>query len=133
MKRIAFVGGRNAGVSQMAAEFAEREAARRTLDVEVLTRGVDPAATVDEAAIQVMDELGLDIRDRSPTTLSPAELREVDLLVTMNRPAEAVRPDGWDGESRTWDLPITEELDEETARTQRDVIERRVSELFDTL
>ncbi len=133
MKRIAFVGGRNAGVSQMAAEFAEREAARRTLDVEVLTRGVDPAATVDEAAIQVMDELGLDIRDRSPTTLSPTELREVDLLVTMNRPAEAVRPDGWDGESRTWDLPITEELDEETARTQRDVIERRVSELFDTL
>ncbi len=133
MDRIVFVGGRNAGVSQMAAEFAEREAARRNLDVAVLARGLEPAATIDEAAVEVMDELGLDIGDRRPREFSPTDLDGVDLLVTMNRPAEAVRPDGWDGESRTWDVPITDELDRETARNQRDVIERRVSALFDTL
>ncbi|WP_331236071.1 arsenate-mycothiol transferase ArsC [Natronorarus salvus] len=133
MKRIAFVGGRNAGTSQMAAAFAEREAKRRGLDVEVVTGGVEPGVGVDEAAAETMDELGIDVRDRTPRKLSTDELHGVDLLVTMNRPAEAVRPDGWDGESRTWDVPITDELDRETARNQRDVIERRVSKLFDTL
>jgi arsenate reductase (thioredoxin) len=133
MERIAFVGGRNAGASQMAAAFAEREAARSGLDVDVLTGGVDPATAIDGTAVEAMDELDVDIRDRSPRKLSATELREVDLLVTMNRPAEAIRPDGWDGESRTWDLPIVEELDEEAARNLRDLIERRVSELFETL
>jgi protein-tyrosine-phosphatase len=56
--RVAFVCVRNAGRSQMAAAFAERERERRGFDVEIVTGGTDPADAVHEGVIKAMDEVG---------------------------------------------------------------------------
>ena len=65
--RLDFVCVHNAGRSQMAAAFAERERAERGLEnvVEIHSGGTDPADTVHEEVIEAMAEVGVDIADKT--------------------------------------------------------------------
>ncbi|ELY78795.1 protein-tyrosine phosphatase, low molecular weight [Natrinema pallidum DSM 3751] len=83
--RLAFVCVQNAGRSQMATAFAERERDRRGLvdPVEILTGGTRPADGVHEAVIAVMDEVGVDLTDRTPREITPDDLRSCDTVATM--------------------------------------------------
>lgn len=66
MTRVAFVCAGNAGRSQMATAFAERERDDRNLDAEIVTGGTDPADRVHGEVIEAMREKGIDIGDREP-------------------------------------------------------------------
>lgn len=131
--RIAFVCVQNAGRSQMATAFAERERDRRDLEdaVEILSGGTDPADAVHEEVVTAMNEVGIDLRDRVPREISPAHLRECDYVVTMGCSAEDVCPAVWSGENRDWGLTDPHGKDPETVRDVRDEIEGCVEELFD--
>lgn len=133
MDRIAFVCVGNAGRSQMATAFAERERDRRGLDVEIVTGGTDPADRVHREVVDAMCEKEIDVSDRTPRQITPADVADADVVVTMGCSFDEFRPGGWRGEHETWDVshPSGEDLD--AARAQRDEIQRRVSRFFDRL
>lgn len=133
--RIAFVCVQNAGRSQIAYAFAERELEARNLegDVELLTGGTRPADRVHPEVVEAMDDVGIDVADRSPREVSVEELQGCEYVITMGCSAEDVCPAGWVGDARDWDLDDPDGRSPETVAAIRDEIERRVSELFDEL
>ncbi|PSQ19477.1 low molecular weight phosphatase family protein [Halobacteriales archaeon QS_8_69_26] len=133
--RVAFVCVANAGRSQMAAAFADRELARRGLDgdVEVLSGGTDPADAVHDVVVEAMAEVEADLRGTGPRAVSPDELADVDVVVTMGCSAEGVCPATWRGDARDWDLDDPKGRPLPAVREIRDDVERRVTALFDEL
>ncbi|WP_207592726.1 low molecular weight phosphatase family protein [Halomontanus rarus] len=133
--RLAFVCVQNAGRSQMATAFAERERERRGLEdrVEILTGGTRPADHVHEEVREVMGEIGFDLSDRTPTEISTETLLTCDYVATMGcstldvgeTEAEA------DVTVRDWALEDPDGKDLERVREIRDEIERRIGSLFD--
>ena len=82
---VAFVCVENAGRSQMAAAFAERERVRRGIDshIDIRKGGTDPADTVHEEVVDAMAELDFDISEETPRSIPRDELLKVDIVVTM--------------------------------------------------
>jgi arsenate reductase len=126
--RVGFVCVRNAGRSQMAAAFARRERERRSLDVEVVTGGTDPADAVHDVVVEVMREVGVDLADAVPRAVSTAELESCEYVATMG--CSTLDLDA-DVSVRDWALRDPGEVDAETVREIRDDVERRVAALFD--
>ena len=92
--RIAFVCVENAGRSQMAAAFAAQERDTRGLQclVHIISGGTQPAERVHDSVVTVMAEVGIDLANRTPRAIAPAELEEVDLVITIGCSAEEVCP-----------------------------------------
>jgi protein-tyrosine-phosphatase len=132
---LAFVCVENAGRSQMAAAFADRELAKRDLDDEItiVSGGTDPAEHVHEVVVDAMAELGIDISDRQPRAITPDELAEVEYVITMGCSANDVCPATWRGDARDWALDDPGGQDLATVREIRDEIHRLVTDLFDEL
>ena len=133
--KIAFVCVQNAGRSQMATAFAEVARAEHNAaeKIEIETGGTDPADHVHPEVVEVMNEKGIDLSDRTPKAVTPDELRVMDLVITMGCSAEGVCPASWNGESRDWDLDDPDGQGLDSVRKIRDDIERRVDELFEEL
>ena len=132
---VAFVCVQNAGRSQMARAFAERQRTARGLEAEVrvLMGGTRPADTVHEVVVEAMAEVGIDISDRTPREITVEELRDTEYVVTMGCSADDVCPATWTGDDRDWDLTDPHGKPIEEVREIRDEIERRVDALFDEL
>jgi protein-tyrosine-phosphatase len=132
---VAFVCVENAGRSQMAAAFAERELAERDLDGEitVVSGGTDPADHVHEVVVDAMAEVGVDVSDRQPRAITPIELADVEYVITMGCSADDVCPATWRGDARDWALDDPGGQDLGTVRGIRDEIRRRVTDLLDDL
>ncbi|WP_256393849.1 arsenate-mycothiol transferase ArsC [Natronoarchaeum rubrum] len=133
--RVAFVCVQNAGRSQMATAFAERERDHRDADdrIEITTGGTQPADHVHEEVVTVMDEASFDLADRTPREVTPDELQAVDYVITMGCSAQDVCPATWNGENRDWGLDDPDGQGLDAVREIRDEIELRVHELFDEL
>jgi protein-tyrosine-phosphatase len=131
--RIAFICVQNAGRSQMSTAFARRERERRGLEdsVEIVTGGTHPAEHVHEAVVEVMDEVGFDLSDRTPREITPDELRTCDTVATMGCSTLEVGAVGEDTDVRDWALDDPDGEDLPEVRRIRDDVERRVEALFD--
>ena len=129
--RIAFMCVQNAGRSQMSTAFAERERERRGLDCEILTGGTDPAARVHSEVIEVMDEVGIDLSDRTPREITLDDLRSCDYVATMGCSTLDVGDVGESVDVRDWALTDPDGKDMDRVREIRDEIEGRVAALFD--
>lgn len=131
--RLAFVCVQNAGRSQMATAFAERERDRRDLerDVEIRTGGTQPAEHVHEVVIAVMDEVGVDLSDRTPREITEAELQSCDYVATMGCSTLDVGPVDETVDVRDWALDDPDGRDRERVREIRDEIEAKTAALFD--
>ncbi|WP_227353924.1 low molecular weight phosphatase family protein [Haladaptatus salinisoli] len=129
--RIAFVCVQNAGRSQMATAFAERERDARDFDVEIVTGGTDPADRVHEEVAGAMAELDFDLAERTPREITAEELRNCRYVVTMGCSAADACPATWSGENRDWGLDDPDGRAPEEVRRIRDEIAARVRELFD--
>lgn len=127
--RVGFVCVQNAGRSQMATAFAERERAERGLDdaVEIVTGGTDPADSVHDVVVDAMGEVGIDIADRTPRAVSPAELDACRVVATMGCSTLSLSADT---EVRDWALEDPHGQDIETVRAIRDEVRERVADLF---
>mgnify|MGYP002762081810 FL=1 len=130
--RVAFVCVQNAGRSQMATAFGERERERRDLDVTILTGGTHPADAVHDEVIETMAELDVDLSDRTPSGITAGELRSCDYVATV----------GWStldlGETpsvdvRDWALDDPDGQAPERVRDIRDEVESRVNARFDEI
>ncbi|MFD1589512.1 low molecular weight phosphatase family protein [Halorientalis brevis] len=133
--RVAFVCVQNAGRSQMASAFGQREVAARDLEdnVEILTGGTRPADHVHDEVVQAMDDVGIDIADRTPREITFEETQASDYVITMGCSADDVCPAGWAGENRDWNLDDPDGKSPAEVAAIRDEIERRVSDLVDEL
>ncbi len=89
--KLAFVCVGNAGRSQMATAFAERD--QRNFDVDIVTGGTDPADHIHDEVIDVLREEGLDISDRTPREISPDDIRDVDYVITRGCSVDQFRPE----------------------------------------
>jgi len=129
--QFAFVCVQNAGRSQMSTAFAEREVERRGLDdrVRVVTGGTHPADHVHEEVITVMDEIGIELSDRTPRAVSTETLNACDVVATMG--CSTLELDADSVEVRDWALDDPDGQDLDAVRAIRDEIEMRVSDLFD--
>ncbi|MBP2250715.1 arsenate reductase [Halarchaeum solikamskense] len=132
---LAFVCVQNAGRSQMATAFAEREVAARGLgeEIEIVTGGTDPAERVHAEVVEAMREIDIDLGDRAPREVTFEEVQRADYVITMGCSADDVCPAGWAGESRDWDLDDPDGRDPEAVAEIRDEIEERVRSLVDEL
>lgn len=77
---VLFVCVHNAGRSQMAAAFMDH-LARGAVDVR--SAGSAPAATVNEAAVQAMREVGIDLAGAVPKKLTDDAVQEATVVITM--------------------------------------------------
>ncbi|NHN41925.1 low molecular weight phosphatase family protein [Halorubellus sp. JP-L1] len=132
---VGFVCVQNAGRSQMATAFAERELAERDLedDIRIVTGGTDPAEHVHDVVVDVMGDVGFDLADRVPREVTFEEIQACDYVITMGCAAEDVCPASWAGENRDWGLDDPDDATREDAVAIREEIESRVAALFDEL
>jgi arsenate reductase len=77
---VLFLCVHNAGRSQMAAGWLEHLAGGV---VDVLSAGSEPAELVNPAAVEAMDEVGIDLRERKPRRWDMADLEAADVVITM--------------------------------------------------
>lgn len=75
--RFYFVCIGNAGRSQMAEALAEREG------FEARSAGSLPESDLHPEVVEVMDEIGIDLRGRRPKPIDRADVEWADLVVTM--------------------------------------------------
>lgn len=132
--RVGFVCVQNAGRSQMATAFAERERDRRGLErLEIVTGGTHPAESVHEGVIETMREANIDLTDRTPREVTVAELNDCDVVATMG--CSTLDVDAVDDavDVRDWDLPDPDDADPETVREIRETVADRVAALFDEI
>ncbi|MFD1644199.1 low molecular weight phosphatase family protein [Haloarchaeobius litoreus] len=130
MTTLGFVCVQNAGRSQMATAFAERERDRRDLDWEIVTGGTLPADHVHEAVVDAMADVGIDLSDRTPREVRDDELESCDVVATMGCSTLSLDT-GVD--VRDWDLTDPDGEPPEEVAAIRDEVERRVVALFDEL
>jgi protein-tyrosine-phosphatase len=133
--RVAFVCVRNAGRSQIATAFAERERDRRGLvdAVDILTGGTHPAEHVHDVVVEVMREVGVDRSERTPREISTEELESCDYVATMGCSTLELEADDSDVDIRDWALDDPDGKDLDRVREIRDEIRDRVSALFDEI
>ncbi len=119
----------------MASAFAEHECKARELTdfIEIVTGGTQPADSVHNVVVEVMQEHGIDLSDRTPREITHEDLQDCNYVITMGCSAEGVCPATWSGENRDWNLDDPHGNDIETVREIRDEIETRVSTLFNEL
>lgn len=132
---VAFVCVQNAGRSQMAYAFAQRETETRGLEdqIELVTGGTRPADHVHPAVVDAMRAVGIDISGRSPRAVTFEEIQNGDYVITMGCSADDVCPAGWPGENRDWNLDDPDGRDLGDVADIRDEVEKRVNALFDEL
>jgi protein-tyrosine-phosphatase len=133
---LAFVCVQNAGRSQMATAFAQRECERRGLGDRVVihTGGTNPAAAVHDVVVDAMAEVGIDLSDRTPKAIDEATLAEATVVATMGCSTLELEADpDADADVRDWALPDPHGEDIETVREIRTEIESRVTDLFDEI
>jgi arsenate reductase len=118
---VYFVCIGNAGRSQMAQAFAEREG------FEARSAGSRPERDLHPEVVAAMDEVGIDLRGRSPKPIDRADLEWADLVVTMGcGDACPVLP----GKPYVdWALQDPAGMPIEVVRKIRDDIERRVQDV----
>jgi arsenate reductase (thioredoxin) len=130
--RIAMVCVQNAGRSQMATAYAERERDERGLadDVEIRSGGTHPAESVHDVVVEAMDEEGFDLSDRTPREITDEALEACDYVATMG--CSTLELDA-DTDARDWDLEDPHGQDFETVHEIREDVKTRVEALFDEI
>jgi protein-tyrosine-phosphatase len=77
VSRVLFVCVHNAGRSQMAQALYERRGG------EARSAGTEPADEIQEAVVEALEELEIDVAARKPKRLSEEDVEWADLVVTM--------------------------------------------------
>jgi arsenate reductase len=80
MSTVLFVCRQNAGRSQMSQALFDQAAQGRH---QARSAGTAPADQVHPEVVEVMNELGIDLSDRSPTALTRELAEQADIVITM--------------------------------------------------
>jgi arsenate reductase (thioredoxin) len=125
MKYVLFVCAQNAGRSQIAQAFFERQAPD---DVRAESAGAEPADAIHPVVVEAMNEVGIDLSERRPKRLTLEMQLHADWAVTLA--CGAACPfvpsvvEDWDVED-----PAGKSIEE--VRQIRDEVEHRVKDLIE--
>ncbi|MBU1227992.1 MAG: arsenate reductase ArsC [Actinobacteria bacterium] len=125
---VLFLCVHNAGRSQMAAGWLRHLAGGA---VDVFSGGSEPAGSLNQAAVEAMAEVGIDILTEIPKPWADDVVRSVDVIVTMGCGDACPVYPGKRYEDWVLDDPAGEPI--EVVRRVRDDIERRVRALLSGL
>jgi arsenate reductase len=125
MAKALFVCLHNAGRSQMSQALFERAAEGRH---EARSAGTEPGLRVHPEVAEVMDELGIDLRDRVPRKLVESDAEWADVVVTMGCGDECPYIPG--RRYLDWDLTDPKGQPVEAVRSIRDEIGQRIDALL---
>lgn len=126
MRYVLFVCNHNAGRSQMAQAFFQRDA---PADMRAESAGSDPAPRLWPTVVQAMAEVGIDLSGRRPARLLLETQLHADCAVTMGcGDACPYVPTTVEA----WEVPDPAHEPIERVREIRDEIQRRVRQLIDT-
>jgi arsenate reductase (thioredoxin) len=128
MSTVLFVCQQNAGRSQMSQALFEQSAEGCH---HALSAGTTPAAHLHPEVVAVMNEIGIDLTDRTPQLLTHTLAQQADLVITMGCGDECPFIPG--KRYIDWDLTDPSGQPIEAVRTIRDDIARRVRGLLDEL
>ncbi len=141
MTRVLFHCIENACRSQMAEGFARYYGGE---DIKAYSGGSKPADRVDENAVKVMDERGIDISRQKPKMVSSKDMKKLDYVVTMGcgvdvcpvcsnsfLPEGANSPISVEEKTIKWDIDDPAGKSIEEFRRVRDEIEERVRDLIE--
>jgi len=125
---VLFVCVHNAGRSQMAAGLVKLRAKGR---IHVRSAGSTPAVEINPAAVEAMEELGVDMSEEFPKPLTDEVVRAADVVITMGCGDACPIYPGKRYED--WELDDPEGKDLDSVRRIRDEIDRRVQNLIGEL
>jgi arsenate reductase (thioredoxin) len=125
---VLFLCVHNAGRSQMAAGWLRRLAGEA---VDVFSGGSEPADDINRTAVEVMDEVGIDIAAELPQPWTDDIVRAADVVVTMGCGDACPIFPGKRYED--WELTDPAGQPIEVVRAVRDDIEARVRKLMASL
>jgi arsenate reductase len=128
MATVLFVCLQNAGRSQMSQALFTRAADGAH---EALSAGTTPAAHVHPQVIEVMHELDIDLKNRTPKLLTRDLANQADIVVTMGCGDQCPYIPG--KRYIDWELPDPAGQPIETVRKIRDLIETHVDTLLTQL
>lgn len=123
---VLFACVRNSGRSLAAKVLAAHHGAGR---VDVRSAGSDPGDGLDAHVVRVLHERGLSTAGEVPSLLTPEEVRQADVVVTMGCGEACPVVPGVTYEDWPLDDPAGKDL--ETVRRVVDEVDRRVQELLD--
>lgn len=86
---VLFMCRDNSAMSQMAEAFAKQVAPK---DIDVLSAGIEPAKSMEPAAVEVMKEYGIDMSSMQPKAVSDLGILQFDLVVALTGTADDTLP-----------------------------------------
>ena len=125
-KTILFVCVENAGRSQMAEGFFKKYAPEGFVPA---SAGTKPISQINPLAIQVMNEIGIDISKQKPKDLSEDMMRNSDKIINMGCMDNNFCPTLFIPKVVDWGIDDPKNKPVEEVREIRDEIERRIKEL----
>ena len=129
MKKILFVCVNNSGRSQMAEAFFNQLVKGKAV---AISAGTQPAAQVNATVVAAMHELGIEIGNQKPKSLTLDMLESAERVITMGCGIEGVCPASF-VPTEGWDLDDPEGKSIEEVRQIRDQIKTRVEVLVKEL
>ena len=125
-KTMLFVCVENAGRSQMAEGFFRKYAPE---GYEPVSAGTKPVSQINPLAIQVMDEIGIDISKQKSKHLTEDMIRNSDKIINMGCMDKDFCPTLFIPKVIDWGIEDPKGKPIEQVREIRDEIERRIKEL----
>ena len=125
-KTILFVCVENAGRSQMAEGFFRKYAPE---GYEPLSAGTKPVSQINPLAIQVMNEIGIDISKQKSKDLTEDMIRNSDKIIIMGCMDKNFCPTLFIPKVIDWGIDDPKDKSIKQVREIRDEIERRFKEL----
>lgn len=127
-KRVLFVCVENSNRSQMAEAFARIHGAEK---IDAHSAGSRPSGRVNPKAVEAMKEVGYDLTTHSSKGLSDFNGKDVEVAVTMGCGDEC--PLVLANRRVDWQIPDPRDMTPEQFRGVRDLIEKKVIELLDSI
>jgi protein-tyrosine-phosphatase len=129
-KKILFVCVENAGRSQMAEAFFKKFMPK---GFEVISAGTKPSEKVNPIVLQAMNEIGIDMKNQTPKTISQQIISESEKAVNMGCIDKESCPALFLKDVLDWQIPDPKGKSIEEVREIRDQIKTKVMILIESI
>ena len=130
VKKILFVCVENAGRSQMAEAFFKKFMPK---GFEVISAGTKPSDKVNPIVLQAMNEIGIDMKNQTPKTITQQIIFESEKAVNMGCIDQESCPALFLKDVLDWQISDPKEKPIEQVREIRDQIKSKVIDLIKSL
>ena len=127
---ILFVCVENAGRSQMAEAFFKKYSKTK---FNVISAGTTPSSELNPVVVQVMKEIGIDMLEQSPKTLSNTMIENSHKIVNMGCMNKESCPSIFVKDVIDWNVSDPKTQSIEQVRIIRDQIKSKVLDMIDSL